>query len=749
MTGMLRLVLFVGLVGVLFTSVAVGTVAGQSAPDCSTVSYDGMGTDTNPFEINNVNQLQCVGSQDLDASYEVVSDIDATATASWNGGDGFDPIETFTGTFEGADREIIDLTVNRPAESNVGMFGVLGSSATVKNVSLSGVDVTGSGDVGGLVGANTDNAAVTGTSVVGDVEGGSDVGVVVGQNMATVSGSSADGSVDGSADAGGLVGDNDDGGTVTDSHASVRVDGFDDTGGLVGDNGGGGTIEDSFATGKVDGNDEIGGLVGINDGTVRRSNASGNVDATTEVGGLVGDNDGGSVTRSHATGDVTADDSRVGGLVGNNRGAVTRSFARGATDGFFDVGGLIGNNGDQVTRSYSTGGVNGDGDAGGLVGDNDGGSVVRSYAVGSVNGGGDVGGLVGDSVGTVTDSYWDVSATGQTESGGGTGLMTTKMLGEAAPRNMDGLDFTGTWETVTNPDDYPRLAWQTEEDDSKPANFEVTIDSTNSPVTEGETLTVDVSIENTGEEPDTHQVSLSVGGTERDSTSVTVLGGGTMTETFEWATRDGDAGDYTATVESEDDSNTAAVTVKEPDIDLISVDGPSTVLPDGEFEFTVEMIDSSVGEVAVDSDDFDVELSVIDDAGDSIGAQTDTSVEFIDIDEEDSTYTLNVNVTGGSEGDMGTITAATGERIDNPDVDDQISSTFSLADVSESPVEGVSDELWTVVTQDDGEDGLSLADLGNAIQEYQDNPSDADVGSVSITLSDLGSLIQHYRTEVA
>lgn len=65
-----------------------------------------------------------------------------------------------------------------------------------------------------------------------------------------------------------------------------------------------------------------------------------------------------------------------------------------------------------------------------------------------------------------------------------------------------------------------------------------------------------------------------------------------------------------------------------------------------------------------------------------------------------------------------------------------------------SPVSGVSDELWTAVTRNDGEEGLSLADLGNAIQEYQDNPSDADVGGVSIELSDLGSLIQHYRTEV-
>jgi hypothetical protein len=66
-----------------------------------------------------------------------------------------------------------------------------------------------------------------------------------------------------------------------------------------------------------------------------------------------------------------------------------------------------------------------------------------------------------------------------------------------------------------------------------------------------------------------------------------------------------------------------------------------------------------------------------------------------------------------------------------------------------SPVEGVSNELWTVVTQDDNEAGLSLADLGNAIQEYQNSPGDADIDGVSIGLSDLGALIQHYQNEVA
>ncbi|MDZ7688542.1 MAG: CARDB domain-containing protein [Halobacteriales archaeon] len=214
------------------------------------------------------------------------------------------------------------------------------------------------------------------------------------------------------------------------------------------------------------------------------------------------------------------------------------------------------------------------------------------------------------------------------------------------------------------------------------------------------------------------------------------------------------AGDYELTISPDGDGNVGQVDSATRSevltvISKISINSPDTVQPDGDFDFTVEMMDSGVGEVAVESSDFGVDLSVVDADGDSIGAQTDTSVEFIDLDGDDSTYTLNVDVTGGSEGDTGTITAATGGNIGDSDVDDEISSTFSLEDVVESPVEGVSDELWAAVIADDDEEGLSLSDLGNAIQEYQSNPGNADVDGVSIDLSDLGSLIQYYQNEVA
>ncbi|MDZ7687950.1 MAG: PGF-CTERM sorting domain-containing protein [Halobacteriales archaeon] len=115
----------------------------------------------------------------------------------------------------------------------------------------------------------------------------------------------------------------------------------------------------------------------------------------------------------------------------------------------------------------------------------------------------------------------------------------------------------------------------------------------------------------------------------------------------------------------------------------VSIDGPDDpVDADGDFDFTVTMTDSGVGEVAVESSDFDVDLSVVDADGSSIGGQTDTSVEFIDIEGGDSTYTLNADITGGSGGNTGTITAATGGNIDDPGVDDQQSVDFSITDTA-------------------------------------------------------------------
>jgi PKD repeat protein len=551
-----RGVVFVLVLVVIMTLLAAtGTAAAQSAPDCSTISYNGDGTETNPYEIGSVEQLQCIEEQGLDANYVQVSDIDASETASWNGGKGFEPIGNsrfegtpFTGTFGGAGHDIADLTINRPTESNVGLFSTVKSDLT--SVSVIDADITGDVFVGGVTGFVSSRGSVP---------------------------------------------------IIKDSHVTGTIDGTAQVGGLVGNSGG--TIEDSYMTGSVNGSRRVGGLVGSNSGTIEDSYMTGLTDGEVDVGGLVGQNDGSEFE--------------------DNEGVISDSYSEGSVEGSLSVGGLVGGTfgeNNEISNSYSMASVEGNQLVGGFVGNTGFGTTVsNSYAIGSVTGSSEVGGFIGRASRTETstsNSYWDIEATGKSTSDGrATGLTTSEMTGDSAPSNMAGFDFTTTWVTVTN--DYPVLAWQ-----QPTASFTT---STNSPNVE-EAITFDAS--------DSADSDGSI-------------------QSYEW--------DF-------DGDGTTDVTRTAP-LATHTYTDPGT---------------------------YAVTLTVIDDDG-----ATNTNIK-----------------------------------------------TVEVRDPSESPVEGVSDDLWTAVTQDDGSDGLSLADLGNGIQEYQKNPSDADVGGVSITLSDLGSLIQYYRTEV-
>jgi CubicO group peptidase (beta-lactamase class C family)/PKD repeat protein len=381
--------------------------AGQttSAPDCSKIGYDGAGTASNPYEVTNVKQLQCMGdsatSTSLNADFRQTTDIDASGTSSWNNGDGFDPVgdstTPFTGTFEGSGHTITALYVDRGGESNVGLFGW--SNGTITNVSVVDLDVAGSVDVGGLVGYN--RGTVESSYATGDVNGSDRrIGGLVGQNdEGTVRSSNATVNVSGGDEVGGLVGLSNDA-TVKESHAASNVSGSTIVGGLVGTNVLA-TINKSYATGNVSGSNLAGGLVGFNNfGGVRESYATAAVSGDGDVGGLVGGNSG-TVNSSNATGTVSGNSS-IGGLVGDNSGTVNSSNATGTVSGDFDIGGLVGYNDRTVAWSNATGTVSGSGDrVGGLVGLNDGGTVNGSYATGNVSGSGSVGGLVGLSNGTV------------------------------------------------------------------------------------------------------------------------------------------------------------------------------------------------------------------------------------------------------------------------------------------------------------------------------------------------------------
>ena len=372
------------------------------------------------------NSLQGLGySTRLSGNYVLGADIAASGTSTWNSNSGFSPIGNaagyFTGTFDGLGHTINGLTINRSTTDYVGLFGLIYSAATIRNVGLVGGSVSGASYVGHLVGAIGGGGTVSGSYATGSVSGTTQYtgGLVGAMAAGTISSSYATGAVSGASDhMGGLVGGMSLG-TISSSYATGAVNGTTVVGGLVGTQLAG-TISASYATGAVSGGAYGGGLVGYSKGTISSSYATGTVTGVNLAGGLVAYQVEGSIASSHATGAVSATSSAsagwAGGLVGSNLGTISSSYATGAVSGATHTGGLVGVSNGPVSSSYATGAVNSTyatGYVGGLIGASNELSVVtNSYATGAVTGAFMVGGLLGYNSSTVSGSYASGAVTG-------------------------------------------------------------------------------------------------------------------------------------------------------------------------------------------------------------------------------------------------------------------------------------------------------------------------------------------------
>ncbi|PTN31444.1 S-layer family protein [Desulfonatronum sp. SC1] len=340
----------------------------------------GDGSADHPFHVGSAEQLDMIRLfPDKHFSLSQSVDLDVEP---WNQGQGWIPVGTestpFSGTVDGGGNVINGLFLNRPDDSRQGLFGST-HNATIKNLALTNIDITGMETVGGLVG-NYTGGTISGCYVTGTVKG---------NNSKT----------------GGLVGQNT-GGTISESYFVGAVSGTNEVGGIVGENQDDGTISNSYATGTVSGTgSDVGGLVGVNQsGEINNCYSTNEVSGNRLVGGLVGYFFRGSVNSCYATGDVSGNADATGGLVGSiYQGEVIDSYATGLVEGDNKVGGLVG----YISNS---------------------GSVTNSYATGAVTGNEDFGGLVGSRLsGTVTNSFWDTQTSELTTSADGTGKTTTQM----------------------------------------------------------------------------------------------------------------------------------------------------------------------------------------------------------------------------------------------------------------------------------------------------------------------------------
>jgi len=234
----------------------------------------------------------------LSGNYCLTNDIDASATANWNNGEGFIPIPGFGGVLDGQGHLIDRLNIHQVSDGSlVGLFAYVRTSGVVRSIGLTNVLVSG-GAFGGGAGA---------VAAVND-------GLII-QSYAT-------GTVIGGHVAGGLVGNNNNyTAAVIQSYSNATVTGTtpdsgSQVGGLVGENLAG-TISQSYATGPVSGQNYswVGGLVGFNGGIITQSYAVGSVSGGVTLGGLAGGCcNQGSITQSYWDMQSTGQQTSAGGV---------------------------------------------------------------------------------------------------------------------------------------------------------------------------------------------------------------------------------------------------------------------------------------------------------------------------------------------------------------------------------------------------------------------------------------------------
>ena len=343
----------------------------------------GDGSVENPYMIDSLSRLRIM-SLYPSAHFVLTDDIVLPEVSAGN--NNFTPLfsdeKPFLGTLDGAGHQITNLTVYNIETFYSGLFSVIGSTGSVKNLTLENASVSGTNYVGIIAGWSL--GSITDCTVSGAVTHIAANGYKV--FVGGIAGR-AEGNVDGCSAAVDL--------TVTEAQVEIYV------GGIVGYLSSGGSSSSPLmltasGTANVSGEGiNVGGLVGYVSLTasaylskchteMQITANSGNTSAY--AGGLIGYNNSSItiITDSYATGDVTASgsyDAYAGGLVGDGYGTITDSYATGdvtaSSSSSAYVGGLVGRSNGAITvaDSYATGNVSASGlytyckvSAGGLVG---------------------------------------------------------------------------------------------------------------------------------------------------------------------------------------------------------------------------------------------------------------------------------------------------------------------------------------------------------------------------------------------
>lgn len=384
-------------------------ISRDNAKNIKEVENRGIVSQSYNMLVNNLYQMEAIQDKtygNMSGSYAQGRTFSAADTANWNKGDdsigkGFKPIGTldnpFKGSFTGSGGSngysILDLTVNRPSEDNIGLFGVA-KGASFWSVNLVDANIKGHDNVGGIAGQASDHTRFSSVT---------DRKRVIGSDGATKT-ANAD-NVFGNENVGGIVGTMTDG-TIRFSGNGAQISGTDRVGGLAGNISGeaiGASAGEGYANNIYKSNNngfysatedveqgygvikstgtDAGGLVGhvnsMAEVSITESRSNGQVLGNNNAGGIVGALENGTIQYTYNTNEDAAL-SKNSVVSAASVGAGTSVY--GKVNGNENVGGIIGNmSGGVIEQSYNAGNIKGNTNVGGVVGSMSGGSITKAY----------------------------------------------------------------------------------------------------------------------------------------------------------------------------------------------------------------------------------------------------------------------------------------------------------------------------------------------------------------------------------
>jgi len=245
-------------------------------PQTATQPSVGDGSEGNPYQIENLENLYWIADDNSRWNYHYLqtSNIDASATSGWNGGEGWIPIGNnttqFEGSYDGGGHTISNLYINRSDGEKQGLFGYI-KYAEIANLGFINTNITCLEDAGALAGWSLSRSTIDSCYSQGGTITAETVGSLIGYAGYS---------------------------TIRKCYGSSEVNGRS-SGGLIGSISST-TLSNSFATGNISVDVRYsGGLVSYaNNSSISNCYSTGSVEDQYRCGGLIGYNYNSTITNS-------------------------------------------------------------------------------------------------------------------------------------------------------------------------------------------------------------------------------------------------------------------------------------------------------------------------------------------------------------------------------------------------------------------------------------------------------------------